>query len=148
MPLLLHEGDATLSAYDLRISHKRYNDLDSLANKSSRSDDQEAELSCLSVCKGGRKVLCGTQDGVILIFSWGRWGDCSDRFPGHPETVDCMLTIDDSTVLTGSSDGLIRVLSVLPNKVDRHLCCLEAILILGFTAVRCWGRWEITRTSP
>jgi len=115
--LLSIGGDAILCAYDLRINSKRYNERTHKTNLASRSDDQEAELSCISLSKGGKKVLCGSQDGVILIFSWGKWGDCSDRFPGHPETVDCLLPVDDSTVLSGSSDGLIRVLSIHPNKV-------------------------------
>ena len=42
---------------------------------------------------------------------------CTHRFPGHPETVDCMLKIDESMLLTGSSDGLIRVVSIQPNKI-------------------------------
>jgi WD repeat-containing protein 55 len=104
--LLSVGGDATLCTYDLR---KQKN--------TNRSDDQEAELQCVQVMKGGKKVICGTQDGVILYFSWDRWGDCSDRFPGHPETVDCFLKLDESTVLTGSSDGLIRVVALQPNKV-------------------------------
>ena len=32
-----------------------------------RSDEQESELQCVAVIKGGSKVLCGTQDGVILV---------------------------------------------------------------------------------
>mmetsp|Transcript_8025 Transcript_8025/g.8054 ORF Transcript_8025/g.8054 Transcript_8025/m.8054 type:complete len:423 (+) Transcript_8025:194-1462(+) len=104
--LLSVGGDATLCTYDLR-KHKNTN----------RSDDQEAELQCVQVMKGGKKVVCGTQDGVILYFTWDRWGDCSDRFPGHPETVDCLMKLDESTVLTGSSDGLIRVVALQPNKV-------------------------------
>jgi len=82
-----------------------------------RSDEQESELQCLAVIKGGSKVLCGTQDGVILIFSWDRWGDCSDRYPGQTEPVDCLWKVDESTVVTGSSDGLVRVVSIQPNKV-------------------------------
>ena len=106
--LLSVGGDKMLCAYDLRNQ-----------NNSTLSDDQESELTCVTIIKGGRKVLCGTQDGVMLIFSWGRWGDCSDRYPGKPpqtEPIDCMLNVDNSTVLTGSSDGLIRCNSVFPNK--------------------------------
>jgi WD40 repeat protein len=104
--LLSVAGDATLCIYDVRN-----------AKNSTRSDDQESELHCVQVIKGGKKVVCGSQDGVIQVFSWGRWGDCSDRFPGHPQTVDCMLKIDERTVITGSSDGLIRVVQIQPNKV-------------------------------
>ena len=104
--LLSVSGDATLGVYDLKSDKVFY-----------RSDDQESELNCVQVIKNGRKVACGTQDGVTLLFSWDRWGDCSDRYPGHPEGVDCMLKIDESTVLTGSSDGMIRVVALQPNKI-------------------------------
>lgn len=104
--LLSVGGDAMLCMYDLR-------DTKNIA----KSDDQEAELHCVEVIKGGKKVLCGSEEGVMLVFSWGKWGDCSDRFPGHPQTIDCMLKVDESTVITGSSDGLIRVVAIHPNKV-------------------------------
>jgi len=99
-------GDAALCTYDLRKPANSF-----------RSEDQEAELHCVMTMRGGRTVVCGTQEGVLLLFKWGRWEDCSDRFPGHPETIDCMVKVDENTLLTGSSDGLIRVVSVLPNKV-------------------------------
>jgi len=43
------------------------------------SDNMEAEVLSLCLLKGGRKVAAGLQDGVIAIFSWGNWGDCTDR---------------------------------------------------------------------
>jgi WD40 repeat protein len=104
--LLSVSGDGTLCAYDIRKSTNSF-----------RSDEQESELLCVQCIKGGKKVICGTQDGVILIFSWGRWGDCSDRYPGHPNTIDCMLKIDESTIFTGSSDGLVRVVALQPNMI-------------------------------
>jgi hypothetical protein len=104
--LVSASGDATLGVYDIRNQKHFY-----------RSDDQESELHCVRIIKDNKKVLCGTQDGVMLSFNWGQWGDCSDRFPGHPETVDCMWKIDENTVVTGSSDGFIRVIGVMPNKI-------------------------------
>eukprot|EP00960_Hanusia_phi_P021537 637504-Hanusia_phi.AAC.1 len=32
-----------------------------------------------------RQVVCGTQSGILAIFSWGDWGDFNDRFVGHPQ---------------------------------------------------------------
>lgn len=104
--LISVSGDSTLCMYDFKSK-----------KNTCRSDEQESELQCVQIIKGGRKVVAGTQDGVMLLFSWDRWGDCSDRFPGHPEAVDCMWKVDESTVMTGSSDGLLRVVSLLPNKV-------------------------------
>ena len=39
----------------------------------------------LQVCaiKNGKKLVCGSQSGVLAIWSWGYWNDCSDRFPGE-----------------------------------------------------------------
>lgn len=69
------------------------------------------------VVKHGKKVVCGSQGGVLSLYSWGYWNDCSDRFPGHPESIDAIVKFDEDTVITGSSDGALRVLSVLPNKL-------------------------------
>jgi WD40 repeat protein len=62
-----------------------------------------------------RVVLCGSQDGVLHTYKWGQWADCSDRFPGHPSSIDAIAAFDDDTVMTGSSDGLIRVVTIQPN---------------------------------
>ena len=58
--------------------------------------------------QGGRKVVCGTGDGILNLFSWGEWGDISDRFPGHPLSIDSCVAVSDSVVCTGSMDGIIR----------------------------------------
>ncbi|KAJ8523760.1 hypothetical protein ON010_g17358 [Phytophthora cinnamomi] len=104
--LLATSGDGRLSAYDLRKNV--------LAGKSDELDD---ELLSVAVIKNGRKIVCGSQDGVLVIFSWGTWGDMSDRFPGHPESVEALLKVDEDTVLTGSSDGIVRVVQLHPNKL-------------------------------
>ena len=71
----------------------------------------------LSLCllKKSQKLLCGTQQGILSLFSYNIWGDISDRFPGHPQSIDALLKIDEDTVLTGSSDGLVRAVQLLPN---------------------------------
>ncbi len=82
-----------------------------------RSDILDDELLSVCIIKGGQKVLCGTQDGVLGIFSWGDFGDWNDRMVGHPESVQTMLKLDEDTVFTGSSDGLIRIVQILPHKL-------------------------------
>ena len=47
-------------------------------------EDADDELSCVVVLKSGKKVVCGSQLGVLTIFSWGKFADCSDRLPGEP----------------------------------------------------------------
>ena len=98
-----------------------------------------AELVC-----SGTKVVVGTQIGVLSIFNRNSgWGDCVDRVPGyvlslhysdnnfiqleprHPHSVDALCSLPSSvpnadtscTILTGSSDGLVRAVKVLPTKL-------------------------------
>jgi hypothetical protein len=74
--------------------------------------------------------VVGTQLGVLSIFDRKRgWGDSVDRFPGHPQSIDslCSLTPFSSSspllkhsadvIVTGSSDGLVRLVQIHPNKL-------------------------------
>ncbi|CEM05746.1 unnamed protein product [Vitrella brassicaformis CCMP3155] len=106
--LLATSGDGTLGVYDLRT---RNGELEAL------SDPHDDEYLSLQIMKDGRKVVCGTQNGVISLFSWGDFGDLNDRLLGHPMSVDAMVKLDESTLLTGSSDGIIRIVSILPNRI-------------------------------
>jgi len=65
----------------------------------------------------GQKVVCGSQGGVVNIFKYGYWGDINDRYPGHPESIDTIAKVSENVLVTGSSDGLIRVVEILPNKI-------------------------------
>ena len=104
--LLASGGDGYLAVFDVRAG-KLW----------ARSDPLDDELLSLCVLKGGKKVLCGTEGGPVGIFSWGDWGDVSDRLLGHPSSVDALVTHDDDHVITGSADGLVRLVGVHPNRV-------------------------------
>jgi len=110
-----HSGDGTLSVLDVR------------SNKTTpfaQSEDQEDELLSAVAIKGGSKIVVGTQMGILSIFNRkSGWGDCVDRVPGHPHSIDTLCALPSSypsshsTILTGSSDGLIRVVQLLPTKL-------------------------------
>ncbi|GLJ40721.1 hypothetical protein SUGI_0841650 [Cryptomeria japonica] len=104
--LLVTSGDGRLSVCSIRKNKVH-----------ARSEFSEDELLSVVLMKHGKKVLCGSQEGVLLLYSWGYFNDCSDRFVGHPSSVDALLKLDEDTLLTGSSDGIIRVVSILPNKM-------------------------------
>ena len=56
-------------------------------------EDADDELSCVVMLKSGKKVVCGSQLGVLTIFSWGQFADCSDRLPGEPaDSQVCWVT--------------------------------------------------------
>lgn len=100
-------GDATLCVYDIRHAKNFY-----------KSDDQEAELTSLCVLEGKKLVACGTDSGTLLLFKWGLWGDCSDRFtnlcPQANSVNSLCLMRDGHTILAGCGDGKIRACSLYP----------------------------------
>mmetsp|Transcript_43090 Transcript_43090/g.52256 ORF Transcript_43090/g.52256 Transcript_43090/m.52256 type:complete len:368 (+) Transcript_43090:76-1179(+) len=104
--LLTTSGDGTLSCVDLRTG-----------KLVEQSDNQEDELMSLVVLKEGKKVVTGSTGGILSIWNYGRWGDITDRYPGHPNSIDTLVKIDEDTIFTGSSDGIIRIVSILPNKL-------------------------------
>lgn len=103
--LLATSGDGTLTAFDIR-KHKM----------KMQSELFDSELLSLALIKNGDKVVCGTGDGTLNIFNYGEWSNFSDRFPGHPVSVDCIVPLSDDIICTGSFDGNIRVVHILPNR--------------------------------
>lgn len=99
--LVVTSGDGCLSVYDPRKS-----------KAISFSANQDDELLSVAIVRNTTKAIVGTQSGTLLLFSWGNWGDCSDRFPGHPMSVSSIVKANDSTVYTGSDDGIIRVIGM------------------------------------
>ncbi|KAI9115882.1 hypothetical protein K1719_012812 [Acacia pycnantha] len=58
---------------------------------------------------GERKIVCGSQAGTLLLYSWGDFEDCSDRFIDlSPNSIDAMLKLDEDLIITGSKNGLIK----------------------------------------
>jgi ATP-dependent RNA helicase DOB1 len=41
--------------------------------------DADDEMLSAAVVKGGKKVVCGCGSGVLALYSWGYFNDCSDR---------------------------------------------------------------------
>lgn len=113
--LISTSGDGTLSVIDVR--GKKSEPL-------AQSEDQEDELLSVVSIKNGSKVVVGTQLGILSIFNATHgWGDCVDRVPGHPQSIDALCGLPSSypsshsTILTGSSDGLMRVVQLFPTKL-------------------------------
>ncbi|KAL7468627.1 hypothetical protein ACHAXS_008868 [Conticribra weissflogii] len=131
--LFATSADGTLSVFDLKFVNKKGttrsvvlpdNDLQQQqSNKKptwethgyTKSDNQEDELLSVVLIKNSQKLLVGSHQGILSIFSYNFWGDITDRFPGHPQSIDALLKIDEDTVLTGSSDGLVRAVQLMPN---------------------------------
>ncbi|KAF6174161.1 hypothetical protein GIB67_033693, partial [Kingdonia uniflora] len=111
MKLLATSGDGTLSVCNLRRNRVQV-----------QSEFAEDEPLSLVIMKNGQKVICGTQNGVILLYSWGNFKDHSDRFTGlENKSIDKLLKLDENRVITGSENGLISLVGILPNRIIRPI---------------------------
>uniref|UniRef100_A0A2N9IMP4 Uncharacterized protein n=1 Tax=Fagus sylvatica TaxID=28930 RepID=A0A2N9IMP4_FAGSY len=107
MKLLGTSGDGTLSVCNLRRNKVQ-----------AQSEFAEDELLSVVIMKNGRKVVCGSQTGTLLLYSWGCFKDCSDRFVDlSPNSVDALLKLDEDRIITGSENGLISLVGILPNRI-------------------------------
>ncbi|THH08792.1 hypothetical protein EW145_g2466 [Phellinidium pouzarii] len=113
--LVVTSGDGTLSVIDVRSSKP---------GPLAHSEDQEDEMLSVVPIRGGEKTIVGTQLGVLAVFNRSSgWGDCVDRVPGHPHSIDALCALPPtyssahSTILTGSSDGLLRAVQLFPTKL-------------------------------
>ena len=44
-----------------------------------------------------------------------------DRIQGIPGSVDCILKLNDNTVVSGSEDGFLRGIGIKPNRIIQTL---------------------------
>ncbi|KAI7850040.1 WD40-repeat-containing domain protein [Circinella umbellata] len=95
--LFFIRGDGYLSTWDIRKP-----------NVYAMSDNMEDELLSVALVKNGTKAVVGSQEGVLSLWSWDYWGDYNDRIIGHPNSIDTICKLDEDTICTGSSDGIIR----------------------------------------
>ncbi|XP_076446005.1 WD repeat-containing protein 55-like [Babylonia areolata] len=141
--LLATSGDGTLTAFNIRQKKMVL-----------QSELHDSELLSLCAIKGEKKLVCGSGDGVLYLFNWGEWGNMSDRFPGHPSSITCMVALTDDVILTGSSDGLLRAVNILPNRflgvVGEHQFDVEGLalthdrhLLVSSSHDQCLKFWSV-----
>nr|XP_034959403.1 WD repeat-containing protein 55 [Zootoca vivipara] len=104
--LLTTSGDGTMGVFNIR--RRRFELL---------SEPQNGDLSAIALMKRGKKVACGSSEGTIYLFNWDGFGATSDRFALKAESIDCMVPVTESIVCTGCTDGVIRAVNILPNRV-------------------------------
>ena len=94
----------------------------------SKSEVEESEFLCLRSLKDGKEIIVGAEDGSLLIYNSDLFlSEASpatsiatfeyNKFGGHPHSVDHMVKIDEDTILSASSDGILRFVSIQPNKL-------------------------------
>jgi len=103
--LLATSGEGVLAAYNIK-SRKLIQ----------QSDCFDVDFLSVGVIKGDSKVVIGAGDGSLNIFNWGEYENISDRFPGHPSSVDCLQVISDDLICTGCDDGKVRAVQLFPTR--------------------------------
>ncbi|KAE8663637.1 Transducin family protein / WD-40 repeat family protein isoform 2 [Hibiscus syriacus] len=54
----------------------------------------------------------------MLLYSWGFFKDCSDRFIDlSPNSVEALLKLDEDRLIAGTESGLISLVGILPNRI-------------------------------
>ena len=118
-------GDGTLSAFNVRAKRMEH-----------QSELFDAGFQSIRFMEDKGKVVVGAEDGAINIFNVNEWGNISDRFPIRGNTtrgqgfcsIDAIELINDETLVVGSSDGKLRAVSILPNKVIAEITnCVSGI---------------------
>uniref|UniRef100_A0A8D0WC55 WD repeat-containing protein 55 n=1 Tax=Sus scrofa TaxID=9823 RepID=A0A8D0WC55_PIG len=104
--LLTASGDGCLGVFN--IKRRRFELL---------SEPQSGDLTSVTLMKCGKKVVCGSSEGTIYLFNWNGFGATSDRFALRAESIDCMVPVTESLLCAGSTDGVIRAVHILPNRV-------------------------------
>jgi hypothetical protein len=113
-------GDGTLSAFNIRAKRM----------ESPQSELFDAGFQSIRFMENKSKVIVGAEDGALNIFNINEWGNISDRFPIRGNTtrgqgfcsIDNMELLNDETLVVGSSDGKLRAISILPNKILCDIC--------------------------
>lgn len=99
-------SDGTVSVFELRKSSTPV-----------VTESIQDELTCLSLIKNSSILVCGTLTGDLIMFEWRLWDKLFDNCRGHPDAIGDMCSVDDNTLLTGSDDGLLRLINIHPNRM-------------------------------
>lgn len=103
--LFATSGDGTMSTYN--IKRRKF---------MVQSENAEFDMSCVTVAKNNKKVIVGTSEGLLLLYNWEEFAAPSDRLPGHGAPIECLVPINENVVCTGTMDGTIRAVHILPNR--------------------------------
>eukprot|EP00906_Rhabdomonas_costata_P019909 RCo028961 len=82
---------------------------------------KKAELESIAIMAEGTQIVCGTSTGDLYTWDWGEWNmKPKGRIRGHREDLQCILPISNDHLLTGASDGTIRLLRLFPPELREY----------------------------
>ncbi|XP_066590244.1 WD repeat-containing protein 55 homolog [Prorops nasuta] len=119
--LVCSSGDGSLTSFNLPAKKVHI-----------QSIEYDEELTCLGLFKSERKLLTASSKGAMYVFNWEEFGLHSDKLSSFTKkTISCMVPITDNIVITGDEDGILRAMSIFPNRqlgvVGQHDYSVEAL---------------------
>jgi WD40 repeat protein len=141
--LAVASGDGSLCVYDMRLPpHAK---LKLVAATPGFDDD----LLSLAMVSGGTRAVGGTLSGAVNVYNMQLvdadedepdMGRFVERFFGHPDSVSAVVVYgEQDIVLTGSSDGLVRVIDPVRKAVAGVLPYLDRGAGEGASESECDG---------
>jgi len=91
----------------------------------SAEDDEQFDNICGATMKNNKKLVVGTDEGIIHIYNRGEFAAPSDSFVASSgASIDSIAKVNDDILFAACDDGYVRAMSILPNrmmsKVGRH----------------------------
>lgn len=124
--LVSASGDGSVAYTDLRRVLARGESSGSkLTLKTKQTAEGDDEVLCLDMVRGGERIIAGLSTGSLQLYTVGDIeAGATDRIPGHPDSVDAIVSLEgleggsgDSLVVTGCGDGMLRVVSLFPHQI-------------------------------
>ncbi|CAL8068059.1 unnamed protein product [Calicophoron daubneyi] len=106
--------DGTLATYN--IKRRRFETTSDTLGYSART---------VAVVKNNRKVVMGTEEGIVSLFNWKEFEESSDRFPlrrlvansrGHSKAIERIIKITEDVVAVATENGEISAVNIAPNR--------------------------------
>ncbi|GAW81294.1 WD domain, G-beta repeat domain containing protein [Plasmodium gonderi] len=81
------------------------------------STEHNDEFLCSKLLAHNSKIVCTTMNGYIAIFSKQPWANMEGKIKASKDMISTFVKLDEYTILFGTSDGIIKLAHILPNKI-------------------------------
>ena len=105
-------GDGCMSTWNLKTN-----------NVIGISDNMNTDLLSIAIAKEDERLVCGGQDGKLYVWNWNDWEYPVHKLKGHPESIEAIIPVSKNRIITGSSDGIIRLAQIDPHQL---ISCIGA----------------------
>ncbi|KAJ7343002.1 hypothetical protein DFH08DRAFT_963018 [Mycena albidolilacea] len=85
--------------------------------------DDRGAVSCVSYSPDGERIVAGSVDGAVRLWSTDHPRPLYEFFPRHRGEVVSVIFLEDGTVASGAKDGTVHVWNVNTSNPGKPLIC-------------------------